>query len=149
MDVLKEQNTGIALTTDLVDDLHDIHPTDKWDVGYRLALLALDKTYRVGNVVSAGPQFKGMDVIGRQASITFENAEGGLLSRDGKPLTDFSIAGKDGKFVPADAVIQEDKVLVSSSLVEHPAAVRFAWDEAARPNLASRAGLPAVPFKTE
>jgi sialate O-acetylesterase len=132
-----------------VDDLHDIHPTDKWNVGHRLALLALDKTYRVGNVVSAGPQFKSMDVIGNQASISFENAEGGLSSRDGKQLTDFSIAGNDGKFIPAEAVIQGDKVLVSSSLIDHPSAVRFAWDEAARPNLVNRSGLPAVPFKTE
>ena len=148
MDVLKDQNTGIALTSDLVEDVHDIHPTNKWDVGHRLALLALDKTYRVGNIVSAGPQFKSMEVIGNQASITFENAAGGLLSLDGKQLTDFSIAGNDGRFVPAQAVIQGDTVLVSSPLIEHPAAVRFAWDEAARPNLANRAGLPAVPFRT-
>ena len=148
MDVLKDQNTGIALTSDLVEDVHDIHPTDKWDVGHRLALLALDKTYRVGNIVSAGPQFKSMEVIGNQASITFENADGGLLSLDGKQLTDFSIAGNDGKFVPAQAVIQGETVLVSSPLIEHPTAVRFAWDEAARPNLANRAGLPAVPFRT-
>ena len=148
MDVLKDQNTGIALTSDLVEDVHDIHPTNKWDVGHRLALLALDKTYRVGNIVSAGPQFKTMEVIGNQASIAFENVDGGLLSLDGKPLTDFSIAGNDGRFVPAQAVIQGDTVLVSSPLIERPAAVRFAWDEAARPNLANRAGLPAVPFRT-
>jgi len=148
MDVLKDQNTGIALTTDLVEDLHDIHPTDKWDVGHRLALLALDKTYQVGNIVSAGPRFKSLEEIGNQASITFENADGGLLSLDGKQLTDFSIAGNDGNFVSAQAVIQGETVLVSSPLIEHPAAVRFAWDEAARPNLANRAGLPAVPFRT-
>jgi sialate O-acetylesterase len=152
MDVLKDQDTGIALTSDLVEDVHDIHPPDKWDVGHRLALLALDKTYRVGNIVSAGPQFKSMEVVGNQAHLTFENADGGLLSLDGKQLTDFSIAGDDGNFVPAQAVIQAviqgDTVLVSSPLIEHPAAVRFAWDEAARPNLANRAGLPVVPFRT-
>ena len=101
MDVLKDQDTGIALTSDLVEDVHDIHPPDKWDVGHRLALLALDKTYRVGNIVSAGPQFKSMEVVGNQAHLTFENADGGLLSLDGKQLTDFSIAGDDGNFVPA------------------------------------------------
>jgi sialate O-acetylesterase len=148
MDVLKDQNTGIALTSDLVEDVHDIHPTDKWDIGHRLALLALDKAYRVRNIVSTGPQFKSMEVVGNQASVAFENADGGLLSLDGKELTDFSIAGDDGRFVPAQAVIQGDSVLVSSSLIEHPAAVRFAWDEAARPNLANRAGIPAVPFRT-
>ena len=149
VDVLMDPNTGMALTIDLVEDVHDIHPPDKWDVGHRLALLALEKTYRVGNIVSQGPQFKSMETLSNQVSITFENLNGGLLSLDGKPLTGFSIAGADGRFVPAQAVIQGDKVLVSSSLIEHPAAVRFAWNEAAKTNLGNQAGLPATPFKTQ
>jgi len=149
MDVLKDPNTGMAITTDLAVDLHDIHPADKWDVGHRLALLALDKTYHVANIVSEGPQFKSMAVVGNEVSITFENLHGGLLSLDGKPLTGFSIAGADGKFVPAQAVIQGDKVLVSSSLVDHPTAVLFGWSEAAKTNLGNQAGLPAAPFRTQ
>jgi sialate O-acetylesterase len=90
-----------------------------------------------------------METLSNQVSITFENLNGGLLSLDGKPLTGFSIAGADGRFVPAQAVIQGDKVLVSSSLIEHPAAVRFAWNEAAKTNLGNQAGLPATPFKTQ
>jgi sialate O-acetylesterase len=59
------------------------------------------------------------------------------------------IAGEDRRFVPADAVIAGDRVIVSSPQVAEPVAVRFAWHETARPNLANSAGLPAVPFRTD
>jgi sialate O-acetylesterase len=74
---------------------------------------------------------------------------GGLASRDGKPLTWFTIAGEDGKFVPADAVIEREHVVVRSDAVKAPKAVRFAWDEEAQPNLVNGAGLPALPFRTD
>ena len=138
----------MAQTTDLVEDVHEIHPSDKWDLGHRLALLALDKTYRLGDIVVQGPRFKSMEVLGNQVSITFENVDGGLISRDGKPLTGFSIAGVDGKFVPAQAIIQGDEVRISSPSIEHPVVVEFGWNEAARTNLANHAELPAAPFRT-
>ena len=68
---------------------------------------------------------------------------------DAKPLTGFSIAGDDGRFVAAKAVIEGDKVLVSSLLIEGPGAVRCAWNETARTNLVNQAGLPSVPFRTQ
>ena len=40
---LRIKNTGMIVTTDLVDDLKDIHPRDKQDVGKRLAFLALTR----------------------------------------------------------------------------------------------------------
>ena len=142
------KNTGMVVTTDLVDNLDDIHPRDKQDVGHRLALLALDKTYDK-EVVSAGPEFKKMKISGNNIVLKFANADGGLISRDEKPLTWFAIAGADGKFVPADAKIAGDTVEVSASGIEKPVAVRFAWDETAQPNLFNGAGLPAVPFRTD
>jgi sialate O-acetylesterase len=143
------KNTGIAVTTDGVDNLDDIHPRDKQDVGHRLALLALNKTYGEKNVVCSGPTFRKMKISGNTAMLKFEHTDGGLISKDGQPLTWFTIAGADGKFVPADAKISGDTVEVSAAGVEKPAAVRFAWAETAQPNFFNGAGLPAEPFRTD
>lgn len=142
------KNTGMVVTTDLVDDLNDIHPRNKADVGQRLALLALEGTYQ-RHVESSGPVFRKLNVSGNKAVLKFDNAEGGLISKDGQPLTWFTIAGADGSFVPAEAKIVGDTVEVSAASVAKPVAVRFAWSEIAQPNFYNAVGLPAEPFRTD
>lgn len=143
------RNTGVVVTTDLTDNLNDIHPRNKQDVGLRLALLARHNTYGQKDVVCQGPEFRKMKIKDDEAVLTFDHADGGLASRDGQPLTWFTIAGADGKFVIADAKIAENTVVVSAAGIDRPRAVRFAWDETAEPNLCNRAGLPAEPFRTD
>ena len=84
-----------------------------------------------------------------KAVLKFDHAAGGLVSKDGKPLTWFTITGADGKFVPADAKIMGDTVEVSAAGIAKPVAVRFAWAEIAQPNFFNQAGLPAEPFRTD
>jgi DUF1680 family protein len=136
--------TGMIVTTDLVDDLSQLHPSYKWIVGRRLALWALAQDYGQ-DVTYTGPTYTGATLRKRSVELTF--AHGPLVAADGRPLTWFTIAGKDGRFVPARAVIRGDKVIVSG--VDHPTAVRFAWSEEAQPNLFNTAGLPAAPFRTD
>ncbi len=140
-------NTGIVGTQD-IGMLHDIHPFDKRDVGYRLSLLALAKTYGQKGFVYAGPLYKSMTISNGKAVIHFNYASDGLVSRNGKPLTWFQIAGKNKKFVPAQATIVGHTVVVQSPSVPHPTVVRFAWNQIAVPNLMNKAGLPALPFDT-
>jgi sialate O-acetylesterase len=142
-------NTGMAVITDLVGDLKDIHPTRKKEVGQRLALMALARDYGRKNIVCSGPMFQRMKVRDGKAVLAFSHTDGGLVSRDGGPLTWFTVAGAGGKFVPADAVIAGDKVVVSSAAVPEPKAVRLGWNELAQPNLFNGAGLPAGPFRTD
>ena len=52
---LKIPHTGMAVVTDLVDNVTDIHPTNKVDVGNRLALWALARTYGKKDLVYSGP----------------------------------------------------------------------------------------------
>jgi sialate O-acetylesterase len=146
---LRLPNTGMVVTTDLVDDLKDIHPRNKLEVGKRLALVALNKTYRHEDIACTGPMFQKMKIKDGQAVLSFDYTAGGLVSKDGQPLTWFTIAGADGKFVPAQAMITNRNVVVSSAAVAKPVAVRFAWSEIAQPNLFNGAGLPAVPFRTD
>ena len=146
---LQIPDTGMIVTTDLVDDLHDIHPRNKQDVGKRLARLALAKVYGQTNIVWSGPMYRSMHVAGGKAVLQFDHTDGGLMSTDVKPLNWFTIAGEDGTFHPAKAAILGNSVIVSSPDVSEPKAVRFAWSETAQPNLFNRSGLPAVPFRTD
>jgi sialate O-acetylesterase len=146
-DALRIPGTGMIVTTDLVDDLFDIHPRDKKNIGLRLANLALKQTYGRKEIVASGPVFRALAIEGSQAVVSFDHGEG-LAARDGKPLTWFSIAGSDGRYHPASAAIKDDKVVVASPRVPAPVAVRFGWDEAAQPNLVNGAGLPARPFRS-
>jgi sialate O-acetylesterase len=145
---LKIPHTGMAVTTDLVDDIKDIHPRNKLDVGNRLALWALAKTYGKKDVVYSGPLYRSMKVDGDKVRLSFAHAAG-LKSRDGKALTGFEVAGADGKFVPAEAAIDGDTVVVQAKGVSEPAVVRFGWNNTANPNLANKEGLPASPFRTK
>lgn len=140
-------NTGLAVTID-IGDANDIHPRNKRDVGYRLALNALAKTYGRDTECS-GPQFESLEIAGRMVRLHFSHASGGLVAKDG-PLRQFAIAGADKKFVWADAKIDGDSVLVSSAEITHPVAVRYAWAQnPAGCNLTNEAGLPASPFRTD
>jgi sialate O-acetylesterase len=143
-------HTGMVVTTDLVADPHDIHPTDKRDVGLRLARLALAETYGRRDLLARSPSLAAMRTLpGGKIELHFSDTNAGLTTRGGRPANDFTIAGQDRRFVPADAVIQGERVIVSSPQVAAPVAVRFAWDEVANPNLVNSAGLPAISFRTD
>ena len=141
-------HTGMVVTTDLVDNIDDIHPHNKKDVGLRLANYALSQTYGRSASGYKSPQFKGMEVEKNKVRISFDNADNGLMIK-GKSLTDFYIAGEDKNFVPATAKIDGKTVLVWSKEVKNPVAVRFGFTNAAMPNLYNKEGLPADPFRTD
>ncbi len=145
---LSIKNTGMAVTTD-IGEFGDIHPKNKQDVGKRLSLWALAKTYGKKDVVYSGPLYESMEIDFDQVVITFKHAQGGLLSRDKKPLTWFTIAGADQRFVPANVKVDGNRVTLHATSVLKPKAVRFGWDQLANPNLVNKAGLPASPFRTD
>lgn len=145
---LSVPHTGMAVTVD-ISEIKDIHPKNKQDVGKRLALWALMDTYGKKDIVYSGPLYESMAIEGNKVRLKFKHVGGGLVARDGKPLTWFSVAGEDKQFVPAEAVIDGDSVVVNAANVEKPAAVRFGWHQTAEPNLSNKAGLPASPFRTD
>lgn len=137
---------GMAVITD-AGDKDDIHPSKKEPVGQRLALAALGIAYDK-NIVYSGPTYKGMKVKEGQAIISFDHVGGGLQS-DGDELKGFAIAGPDKRFVWAKAAIQGSTVIVSSTEVTAPVAVRFGWSDFPVVNLYNKEGLPASPFRTD
>ena len=140
-------NVGIGLAID-IGDAKDIHPTNKQDVGRRLALNALAIAHGK-DVEFSGPVFKAKEVKGNAIKLTFDHLGGGLVAKGADKLEGFAIAGEDGQYAWADAVIEGDTVVVSSPKVEKPANVRYAWADNPICNLYNQAGLPAVPFRTD
>jgi len=139
---------GVVATIDLVPDVANIHPPLKREVGLRLAGLALERTYGKPGPAWQSPEFAGLEIRGNEAIVKFAHTGGRLMVRDGGEPAEFEIAGADSAFVAAKASIQGDTVVVSSPAVAVPCAVRFAWNEAARPNLTGANGLPVYPFRS-
>jgi sialate O-acetylesterase len=140
-------NTAMAVIID-IGDANDIHPKNKQDVGKRLALWALAKTYGK-EMVYSGPIYKSMKVEGHNIVLHFDHVGGGLVAREGETSKSFAVAGADRKFVWADARIDGDTVVVSSDKVPEPVAVRYAWADNPVCNLYNKEGLPASPFRTD
>ena len=145
--VLSLRNTGMAVTIDIGDPVN-IHPKDKQDVASRLMRIALARTYG-RKLEYSGPVYDSMKVVAGAIHLRFTHVTGGLVARGGD-LQTFTIAGKDGKFVPATARIEQDTVVVSSPAVPKPVAVRYAWANYPEGcNLYNGEGLPAAPFRTD
>ncbi|MFT5466089.1 MAG: sialate O-acetylesterase [Verrucomicrobiales bacterium] len=140
-------HTGMAVTYDFSDP-DNVHPPEKQEVGRRLALWALADSYGV-NVVPSGPLFDRMSIEERSAIIHFDHSTSKLDSSDGEPLRGFQLAGADGVFHEAEAVIDGTRVVLNSISVSEPKDVRFFFGGADAPNLINAAGLPASPFTTE
>ena len=139
-------NTGMAVTID-IGEMFDIHPRNKQDVGYRLALAAKHIAYNQ-NIVYSGPLYKSMEINGSDIEIAFNHVGKGLQVK-GEKLTGFQIAGEDKKFYWADAQIVGGEVFVSSDKVKEPVAVRYGWAINPECNLYNKNGLPASPFRTD
>lgn len=143
---LTTPNTGMAITMD--SDSNNLHPHNKQAVGHRLALWALAKTYGRKELVYSGPLFERMKIEGNQARLYFSHAAGGLISND-PVLKHFEIAGADGKFVPAQAMIDGKTIVVSGGDGLHPVSVRYAWGDADESSFGNREGLPAASFRAD
>ena len=152
-------NTGMADATDLgMPDEHQ--PPDKLDVGRRLALLARKRVYGEP-VVDSGPRYCCMSREGAKIRMRFQDVGGGLIlgatpfqGDDSRAMsqtkpTGFAVAGKDGKWYAATALIDGSSILLSSDAVQHPMEARYNWSGYPRGNLYNKDGLPAAPFRTD
>ena len=149
MKALEEPNTAIATAID-IGDAYDIHPKNKWDLGYRLSLAARKMAYGE-DVVYAGPVYESMTVEGDKVRISFSSVGGGLITKDKYGyVRGFAIAGADKQFHWAKAYLEGNSVVVYHPEVTDPVAVRYAWADNPGPlGLCNKEGLPALPFRTD
>ena len=145
---LRLPKTGMVTTLD-IGRLTSAHPTQKIEVGDRLARFALANEYGKP-MVTSGPLFQSAKSNGDELIVSFQkNSIGsGLKAKDGE-LTDFEVAGADKMFVPASAKIKGNELIVSAPSVEKPVYVRYAWSDGAFGSLFNREGLPAATFTSQ
>ena len=140
-------NTGMAVAID-IGNADDIHPKNKQEVGRRLALIALAKVYNQ-SVPYSGPMYSSHAIAGSAIRLNFAHTNGGLVANGGNRVKGFEVAGADKKFYPAEATISGNQVVVSSTIVSQPIAVRYNWANNPGGNLTNKANLPASPFRTD
>lgn len=149
LQALSLPNTAMAVAIDL-GEWNDIHPLRKQEVGQRLALAAMKVAYGDKKVVYSGPIFQSMEINHDRVILRFTHTGSGLVAKGGKALNRFQVAGEDRHFVWAEAKIEGNKVVIWSSQVKKPVAVRYAWaDNPEGANLYNKEGLPASPFRTD
>jgi sialate O-acetylesterase len=144
---LSVENTAMAVAIDL-GEWNDIHPLNKKDVGYRLALGARHLAYGEDELVYSGPIYRSHRVQGDQIIVQFDHVGSGLISIDEEALSQFAIAGADGVFEWAEAEIVNGTVVVSIKNIPNPVYLRYAWsNNPDGANLYNKEGLPASPFE--
>jgi sialate O-acetylesterase len=140
---LEMRDTAMAVTID-IGNPDDVHPTDKLDVGLRLARAARAITYGE-QVEYNGPLFRQATPEGASIRAWFDHAKG-LTAKGGAEVTGFEVAGSDGKFLPASARIDGETIIANSPSVSQPVYVRYGWANSPLCNLFNGEGLPASPF---
>lgn len=140
-------NIGMACLMD-IGEKHNIHPSNKKATGERLAYLALAQTYSQKGFEYSGPVLKNMTIEGPVVKLTFDHAKNGLTTF-GKELTNFTVAGNNQQFVPAQASITSQGITLFSPNVANPVAVRYAFDDFVAGELFNTEGLPASSFRTD
>jgi sialate O-acetylesterase len=145
---LSYPKTGMVVITDLIDSVTNIHPSNKRDVGMRLANLALGETYGKNVGVYKSPSFKNKEIAKDKLILRFDNAPNGLLAKD-KIITGFYISGEKEEWLPAEAKIENDKIIVWNKNLKQPVHVRYGFGNTIIGNVFNKEGLPLNSFRTD
>ncbi|MDT0677596.1 sialate O-acetylesterase [Autumnicola musiva] len=140
-------NSGMAVLMD-VGEKENIHPAQKKKGGYRLAYLALAKTYGMEGFEYESPEFNSLEIKDTSVVVSFNNVPNGITSL-GKEVKGFQIAGENRVFYPANAVVRRKSIVLSSPNVNKPVAVRYLFKNYAEAELFSVGGLPISSFRTD
>jgi sialate O-acetylesterase len=146
--LLSNPKTGVIVITDLVENIRDIHPQNKRDVGIRLANWALSETYHIQGIPYRSPQFQNTSIKGSKIEITFSNCPNGLTNK-GNNITGFYISGAKEQWYPAECEISGNKITLWNANVAKPQHVRYGFGNTIIGNVFSTEGLPVAPFRTD
>jgi len=147
LETLSISNTSMAVTIDL-GEWNDIHPLNKKDVGFRLALLARKLAYNETDLNASSPVPIKATFSENHVVVTFNKGSGNLTTRDGKSTKHFALSNNDKNFYWAKAEIIGNEIKIWNDQVPNPTSVRYAWsNNPASANLTSEVGLPVSPFE--
>ena len=148
----KLDGVGMMVNID-IGMANDIHPKNKQEVGRRLALLALNRTYG-REVPCAAPEYLQMQVSDGKAMLSFLPFFGSDRLEENNDIKGFSVAGPDHRWHVAKAHTEGNgqfiwRVVVECPEVPQPVAVRYAWADNPECNFRTESGLPVGPFRTD
>jgi len=138
------QNVYLCSISDVGEE-KDIHPKNKKTVGERLALLARGHVYQE-DILCDAPRAVSAERNGREITITFDNAGGGIqVAGD---VVDALKLYASGKELPYDFRVENNTLIVTISRdAAEKISVAFARTPWFAVNLYNRAGIPAIPFE--
>jgi sialate O-acetylesterase len=145
---MSHPGTGMVVVTDLLDSVTNIHPSNKRDVGNRLANWALAETYHRDPGAYKSPMFSGKETVKGKLVLSFSNAPTGLMSKE-KTLAGFYISGEKEEWLPAEAKIEGDKIVAWNKTLKQPVHIRYGFGNTITGNVLSKEGLPLCPFRTD
>ena len=150
-------NSSLVCTNDLVYpyETTQIHPTQKRQVGERLAWTALHRDYGFEQVLYKSSTYKDMMV--KDGAILIHLQDNYHADAPYEMIEGFEIAGEDRVFHPATARhfwrpggnYWDEGISVSSPEVPNPVAVRYCFRNFLLGNVKNAANLPLFPFRTD
>ncbi len=143
---LELDNTGLVAALDL-GEWNDLHPLNKKDVGYRLAVEAQKLAYH-DNSLPGCPAAESAGKENGKVKILISSCGSGLVTNNRLKPSHFALAGKDRKFQWAQAEISDNTIIVSSPDIPDPEYVRYAWaDNPESANVYNKEGFPLGTFE--
>jgi sialate O-acetylesterase len=146
--VMSHPNTGMVVVTDLVDSVTNIHPSNKRDVGIRLANWALGETYKKNPGAYKSPTIDKAVPNKDKLMLSFLNVPNGLIAKD-KLITGFYISGEKEEWFPAEVKIEKDRIILWNKNLKVPLYARYGFGNTIIGNVFSKEGLPLSPFRTD
>jgi sialate O-acetylesterase len=140
-------NTGMVVSADIGNPF-DVHPKNKQDFGYRLALQAFKVAYHQ-DVIADGPVFGSLEIKGDTVVVLMKERDSQLVTITPLNLPGFEIAAKEGPYYEAKAFLKNNKVHIFSDRIKSPAKIRYGWRNNPRCSVFNLAGLPLAPFRFE
>ena len=144
-------NSAMATTHDL-GDYTCIHPANKKDLGDRLAYLALTRDYSLNVIDAEVPMPIKYEYGEGEVVVTFNVGRMGLSPRS-RDLDGFELAGEDGVYYPAKAVVLRGGEHKAKAIkvykcpqVAKPVSVRYAWSRWCPSTLFNCSEIPVTPF---
>ncbi|MGB8601208.1 MAG: sialate O-acetylesterase [Rhizomicrobium sp.] len=142
--VAETKKAALVVTIDL-GQVDNIHPTNKQELGRRVALTVQQLVYGQ-DVAGSGPVPASLTRFGDVLSLHYSHVEKGLLAYAASRPLGFQLCDAAGACRYVDAVQKGDAVEIALPAGFTAVTLRYGWADSPVVNLYNGAGLPAAPF---
>jgi sialate O-acetylesterase len=145
--VSRTPNTALVTTID-IGQPDNIHPTNKQEVGRRIALAAEKLVYGM-NIAATGPTPRDAVRNDDAIAVRFDHIENGLIVYASNRPIGFQLCDANRQCRYVDATQRGNEIDLDAARIPAAVSVRYCWADSPICNVYNSAGLPAVPFEME